>query len=583
MKYKNSTHQLAQLETGFRIDSTRLEELEKELESTLHSARHFCKRHSPPELWSTTWDRQWDTAEQMVHRIRVRVGEMHRLVESAGSDDLKRASDAWEGIQSDNAQLLGALNAIKSQTSRLNAVARREWDLVARNFDSQLETIQAVSKALRIKLELLKTHSPEVVGHLVNDVLSKLPNRVRAAGVTTDEYEMEYGRAEKEIEQEHHRFLGFIDVVKGLFLWVESTEERVDKNLSQEVDQVAHQPIVVELIALLESRPDLVGALQESIRKAERSGISDLAEYYIFLDEMVTLIPVDRHLNDVIIAFYFLIDQSPNGVLKADTAFQAWTHRFAEEWGDFLDSTESARGIGSFLVDPDYHIQDFYAGPSGWLTFNQFFARRVRPGKRPIDGRCDDATVVSPADSVFQGKWAITDDSKITAKGLTWSLADLLHGSPYRDRFRNGLFTHSFLNVNDYHWFHVPVGGVVKEVRRILGKVVMDVAKAPDGSLAVVDGLGYQFSQARGLIILETSMGLVAVLPIGMAQVSSVTLTAEVGSVLCKGDEFGFFSFGGSDIVTLFEAGRVQIDAEVGTHYKQGRQIGRAVATNVLG
>ena len=583
MKYKNSTHQLAQLETGFRTDSTRLEELEKDLAATLHSARHFCKRHSPPELWSTTWDRQWDTAEQMVHRIRVRVVEMHRLVESAGIDDLKRASAAWDGIQSDNTRLLEALNVIKAQTSRLNAVAKRDWELVARNFDSQLETIQAASKALRIKLELLKTHSPEVVGQLVSDVLSKLPNHARADGVTAEDYELEYGRAEKEIEQEHHRFLGFMDVVKGLFLWVESTEERVDKNLGREINLTAHQPIVLELITLLESRPDLVEALQQSIRKAERPGISDLAEYYMFLDEMVTLIPVDRHLNDVIIAFYYLIDLSPNGILKADAAFQSWTHRFAEEWGDYLDTTESARGIGSFLVDPDYHIQDFYAGPSGWLTFNQFFARRVRPGKRPVDGRGDDRTVVSPADSVFQGQWPITNDSKISAKGLTWSLADLLKDSPYQNRFRNGLLTHSFLNINDYHWFHVPVGGVVKEVRRILGKVAMDVVKEQDGSLGIVDGLGYQFSQMRGLIVLETSLGLVAVLPIGMAQVSSVTLTAEVGSVLCKGDEFGFFSFGGSDIVTLYEEHRVRIDATVGTHYKQGRQIGQAMTTLVSG
>jgi phosphatidylserine decarboxylase len=104
----------------------------------------------------------------------------------------------------------------------------------------------------------------------------------------------------------------------------------------------------------------------------------------------------------------------------------------------------------------------------------------------------------------------------------------------------------------------------------------MDVVKAEDGSLSVVDGLGYQFSQARGLLVLETPLGLVAVLPIGMAQVSSVTLTADVGSMLCKGEEFGFFSFGGSDIVTLFEAGRVQIDAKVGTHYKQGQRIGLA-------
>ena len=68
------------------------------------------------------------------------------------------------------------------------------------------------------------------------------------------------------------------------------------------------------------------------------------------------------------------------------------------------------------------------------------------------------------------------------------------------------------------------------------------------------------------------------VLPIGMAQVSSVNLTAEVGAMLAKGEEFGFFSFGGSDIVMLFEAGKVQLEANIGTHYNQGRKIGHAAA-----
>jgi phosphatidylserine decarboxylase len=339
----------------------------------------------------------------------------------------------------------------------------------------------------------------------------------------------------------------------------------------------AHQPIVEELIALLKSRPDLAEALNESIAKAERPGVAAFPQYCDFLDQMVTLIPTDRNLISVINKFFYLIDLSPGGVLQKDPSFQEWTRKFAEDWGTFLDTPESARGISGFFSDPSYHIGDYCVAPSGWLTFNQFFARQVRPGKRPVDGPRDDGVVVSAADSVYQGQWPIKDDSKITVKGLTWSVIALLDGSPYQDRFRGGTFTHSFLNVNDYHRYHVPVGGVVKEIRKIPGRVTLDVIKKPDGSLDVVDGTGYQFTQDRGLIVIDSPLGLVAVLPIGMAQVSSVTLTAEVGATLTKGEEFGFFAFGGSDIVTLFEAGKVRLDAKVGTHYNQGRQIGRAV------
>jgi hypothetical protein len=58
----------------------------------------------------------------------------------------------------------------------------------------------------------------------------------------------------------------------------------------------------------------------------------------------------------------------------------------------------------------------------------------------------------------------------------------------------------------------------------------------------ILNGTGYQFSQARGLVIIDSPVGLVAVLPIGMAQVSSVILTAEEGVTVMKGEELRTFN-----------------------------------------
>lgn len=332
-----------------------------------------------------------------------------------------------------------------------------------------------------------------------------------------------------------------------------------------------HQPIVQELITLLKLKPALKDALQSSITVAERLDVPTLSAYFEFLDDMVTLIPTDRNLLPRILEFYYLIDQSP--MLKDSELFQAWVRKFADEWGQFLDTPESARGLETLYLDPEFHIDDYFVAPSGWLTFNQFFARQIRPGKRPIAGLCEDSVVVSPADSVFKGCWNIDQTSHIEAKGITHSVSSLLDGSPFADAFEGGVFTHSFLNVNDYHRFHVPVSGVVREVRDISGKMVLDVKKNPDGSLDAVDGTGYQFQQQRGLIVLESPVGLVAVLPIGMAQVSSVVLTPEEGDWLHKGQEFGYFQFGGSDIITLYQKNRVDFTAHVGVHYKQGEKM----------
>jgi phosphatidylserine decarboxylase precursor len=224
---------------------------------------------------------------------------------------------------------------------------------------------------------------------------------------------------------------------------------------------------------------------------------------------------------------------------------------------------------------PNYSVDDYFEGPSGWLTFNQFFAREMRPGKRPIAAPRDDKVIVSPADAVFMGHWPITEDSNITLKGVNWAVADLLDSSPYKDAFKGGIYMHSFLYIDDYHRYHVPVGGTVKEIRNISGRVYLDVRRNPDGSLDVVDGDTYQFNQERGLIVIDSpEVGLVAVLPIGMAYVSSVNLTPEVGAELQKGDEFGFFLFGGSDIVIVFQDNGVVLDADIGRKYLQGQRIG---------
>ena len=92
-----------------------------------------------------------------------------------------------------------------------------------------------------------------------------------------------------------------------------------------------------------------------------------------------------------------------------------------------------------------------------------------------------------------------------------------------------------------------------------------------------LDIAGYQFAQTRGLIVLQTAIGLVAVLPIGMSQVSSVVITAEVGVTLRKGEEISYFQFGGSDIILLFEASsNVSLSAQRTLHYKMGTKIGQA-------
>lgn len=97
-----------------------------------------------------------------------------------------------------------------------------------------------------------------------------------------------------------------------------------------------HQPIVEELIGILEVKPDLKETPEESIRRAGCLSASTLTVDYEFSDEMVTMIPNNRNLLPKMLEFYYLIDQSPDGKLQKDNLFQQGMLKFAEGWGSFL-------------------------------------------------------------------------------------------------------------------------------------------------------------------------------------------------------------------------------------------------------
>jgi phosphatidylserine decarboxylase len=336
---------------------------------------------------------------------------------------------------------------------------------------------------------------------------------------------------------------------------------------------MARQPVVEKLIRLLEANDELKHAVQISLERAQVSDIDNLDKFYDFLDGILTHIPTEEALMPSVRKFYFVLSKSPDDILKKDDAFNSWINEFVNSRGNFLDIVDSTETLESFINNPEYKIADYIKGPSGWLSYNQFLARQLKPGKRPIADRCNDNIIVSPADSIFMGEWVVDESSTITVKEVTYSISTLLDDSAYKDKFREGTFTHSFLAVTDYHRFHIPVSGIIREVKKVPGKTWVTEIKKPDGSIENIDDVGFQFTHTRAHVIIESPVGFVAIIPVGMGHISSVNITAEEGVVLVKGDEFGYFAFGGSDIIMLFEK-QVQLDAKPNTHYKQGEQIG---------
>ncbi len=333
--------------------------------------------------------------------------------------------------------------------------------------------------------------------------------------------------------------------------------------------------------------------------------VKSLDHYLDWLNEFLYWVPTEnssgQNINDHLSASYFIADQEPllslqNKVVPHNeaiqlTPFSKWLVDYANALGEFLDTPESLtkESEQTLYNSPAYNMNEYSRPHGGWRTFNQIFARHFKPGYRPIAAVSDQSVIVMPADSTFGGQWEIRKDSHVTVKNLNWKVSELLEGSPYKNCFENGLFMHSYLGPTDYHRQHAPVGGKVLEARVIQGQVYLEVeavvADTTPGKHSLklkrnfdsLDTPGYQFAQTRGLFVLETPIGLVAVLPIGMCQVSSVIITAEVGTTVRKGEELSYFQFGGSDIILLFQASsNVCFSAQRTLHYKMGAKIAQA-------
>ena len=357
----------------------------------------------------------------------------------------------------------------------------------------------------------------------------------------------------------------------------------------------SHKEITNDLILLLEKNPEINDMLNESIMEAKKinpnkltNPVQSIEEYYNFIDEFSQLIPqqiIENPKNLVfdqilqsLCYFYFLVDQPIKQLdsknlfknnLQYYPPFSDWLRKFANTWGDFLDTPESwnEKAYNGFYSDPNFGLQKgWYESPDNWKTFNEFFSRYLKsPDQRPIAFPENDSVVVSPADSVPQGVWRIDNESNIEVnEGLNiknsifFNVNELLSAdSEYKNAFANGVLTHTFLNVFDYHRYHFAVGGLIKEVKIIQENVALEASWDPDKKIYIpIDSTGWQFTQTRGYVVMETKdYGLVVLMPMGMAQVSSVNFEEDVkvGSVHKKGDMLGTFLFGGSDFIMLFQ------------------------------
>jgi phosphatidylserine decarboxylase len=394
--------------------------------------------------------------------------------------------------------------------------------------------------------------------------------------------------------------------------------------------QAGHELATQQLVTMVEHNAELKRLLVKSIASAkdknadrQTNPAQTLEEYYKFTDWAAKAMPwsilpdlpypkLYEQIDQSLDYFYFINDQPLeelknkgyyNNSLQYHEPYRTWMIQFTKDWGIYLSKEGSwnKEYYKKALADARFGLQmGWYEDPSKWKTFNQFFARYLKsPDQRPIAAPTDSLVVSSPADSKPQGVWKIDKDSNIVGvagvgikSNVFKSIAVLIgEGSAYSTAFANGVLTHTFLDVHDYHRHHFPIAGTIKEVRIIESDDAAGGITTWDRQHKkyVLDSgePGWQNIETRGCVIVETKeYGLVALLPIGMSQVSSVNFesSVKVGSTVRKGDMLGYFLFGGSDFVMLFQSKvdfQLTAAREEGGGYKHllmGEEYGRTQA-----
>lgn len=355
-----------------------------------------------------------------------------------------------------------------------------------------------------------------------------------------------------------------------------------------------HAPMTQSLMAMLDADTQLRAMMEKSLALAaeinpdpDTNPAQTLEQLYDFLDWAATCMPWNvlrdarypalyDHIDQSVDYFWFLVDQPLEELeglgyyyptLQYHEPIASWCREYAQSWGAYLSTQESWKDeyVELFREDGRFGLdKGWYESPENWHSFNDFFARYLSsPDARPVA----DAALVAPADSTPQGVWSIDENGELVHReGVAiksarfTSIRQLIgEGSAYADEFAGGTLTHTFLDVNDYHRYHFPIDGTVLEVRKIEGTNAaggVTVWNEETGRYVLEDAIpGWQMIETRDCVILDTAYGLVAILPIGMSQICSCNWedSVQVGAQVKRSDPMGYFLFGGSDIVMVFQ------------------------------
>jgi phosphatidylserine decarboxylase len=240
---------------------------------------------------------------------------------------------------------------------------------------------------------------------------------------------------------------------------------------------------------------------------------------------------------------------------------------FSRFYGWWMDRPSTVAKVKPFVESFGLDTQEFAKKMDEFTSFNDFFSRELKSEARPIADDRD--AVVFPADGRHLGFQDLSKVQHVFVKGQSFDLDALLGNADLAHRYRNGSAVLSRLCPTDYHRFHFSVQGKAGQTKLINGDLYSV------NPMALRQNLNYLCENKRTLTSVQTDRcGEVLIMEIGATNVGSILQTFQSdASLQHKGQEKGYFRFGGSATMTFFEPGAVRLAEDLLTQSANGIEL----------
>jgi len=225
-------------------------------------------------------------------------------------------------------------------------------------------------------------------------------------------------------------------------------------------------------------------------------------------------------------------------------------------YGYFQKSAMSKFKIKPFIQDYRIDESEFLEPVDSFASFNDFFIRHLKPECRPIAMGNDVA--VLPADGRYLVFQNIEKADGFWVKGKKFSLKQLLQDEKLAEQYAQGAMVIARLCPVDYHRFHFPCQCTTSKAQLINGPLFSVNPMALKRNIEIL-------SENKRMItaLMTRNFGTIQYIEVGATYVGSINQTFTPGESYAKGEEKGYFSFGGSCLIMLFEPQRIILDQDL--------------------